>query len=130
MRKNLKLFAAIYALCSTCAYAGAVEIRNETDSSIRVFVRVHGEGNFYHTTPPIPAHGSTVLMVDKTLLSLQKDPFYYDIIASNALESTIEPDWRLLAGECDNLFSVNDALVIIQSIAGGLKTTCKVIKNK
>lgn len=130
MRKNLKLFVAIYAICSTCAYAGTAEIRNETDSPIKVFVRAHGGGNFYHTTSPIPAYSSTVLMVDKTLLSLQKSPFYYDIIASTALESTIEPDWRLLAGECDNLFSANNALVVIQSIAGGLKTTCTVIKTK
>jgi hypothetical protein len=129
MRKNLKLFPIIYVLGTSYLYAASLEIKNETDSPIKIFIREHGREKSY-PTDIVGAHQDTVIQVDKTFLGLEKEQFYYDIIASDALESTIEPEWRLLAGECDNLFSADDRTIVIQTVAGGLKTNCRVIKKK
>jgi hypothetical protein len=132
MKTNLKLFAIIYALCAPSAYAGMAEIKNETDSPIIVFLRLNGQPyseNNYYQTSAIPKHDKMTFMVDKSLFGLESDQFFYDIIASSSLESSIKPDWRLLAAECDNLFSGNNTVMVIQTAAGGLKTTCTVLKN-
>jgi hypothetical protein len=125
--KNIQISAFIYVFFSSCVCAGTIEIKNATDSSIQVFLREHGKEKPYQTAV-ISKHNNLLLIVDKILLSLKDDQYFYDIIASSSLDSKIEPEWRLLAGECDNLFSGNDTTVIIQEEAGGLKTSCKVIE--
>lgn len=128
MKKTLKIAAFICAVCSSCAYAGSIEIKNETDSPVQIFLRAHNAGKPYQTTI-VPRHESVSLTIDRNQLGLTEDRYHYDLIASTSLESNIEPDWRLLAAECDNLSSANEETVVIEEKIGGLKTNCRVIKN-
>ncbi|MBL8677459.1 MAG: hypothetical protein JNJ47_08630 [Alphaproteobacteria bacterium] len=128
MKNILKIVAFTYVACSSCAYAGSLEIKNETDSPVQIFLRAHNIGKPYQTTI-VPKHQSVSLKIDRNQLGLTESRYHYDLIASTNLDSTIEPDWRLLAAECDNLSSANEETVVIEAKMGGLKTSCRVIKN-
>ncbi|MBS0271617.1 MAG: hypothetical protein JSR85_03090 [Proteobacteria bacterium] len=118
----------IYILFSSCVYAGTVEIKNETDSDIIVFLRAHNQGTPYQRTT-LSQHESKTLKVKESFLNLTDAHPFYDLIASSSLESDIEPDWRLLAGECDKLDARQNSVVSIQQLPIG-KTTCKIVKKQ
>lgn len=129
MKKILKNKAIALMLLTSCACAQSVEVRNDTQAPIRVFLRAHDKGKVYQKYD-VSAGETSRLEVDRYTLGMTANEHYYDLIASKNLKDDINPDWRLLAGGCGKLHANQDITVVIMESIAGLKTSCRVVKAK
>lgn len=129
MTKNLTNKAIAFLLLTSCACAQSVEVRNDTQAPIRVFLRAHDKGAVFQKYD-VSAGETSRLEVDRYTLGMTANEYYYDLIASKNLKDDINPDWRLLAGGCGKLHANQDITVVINESVGGLKTSCRVVRVK
>lgn len=126
--------AAFVLLSSSHLHALNLTITNTTNAPIQVFYKPSDtstpgtkkvsrtDKNYNTLTVPAGASSTNITIDEKAFGSNS-----FDIIASSSPGSTIDPDWRLLAGTCKGVSQ--DATILVESAAGGLKTTCQVVPN-
>ncbi len=119
--KALILAAALSTVCVASAGAGGLQVINNTDKNIQIFIR--GAKSPYHFTELLTANSQKGIIIKEE--HVDNKPIF-EVIASTGNGG--DPDWKLLGGKCDQLLSNKNHTLLIESSAGGLKTTCTTLE--
>ena len=115
--------SALYLTLLSDAFASQVKVSNNTDDTIHVFFRGKESKKSPHVES-VPAHSSQTFIITDEYIDNQ---FLFQAIASTNRRGN--PDWKLLAGTCDELNKDTDYTLIIETTKMGLKTSCTSISQ-
>lgn len=102
----------------SATYGGSLQVINNADKNVQIFIR--GAKSDKHHTELLVAGETKNLAIKEE--NVDGKPIY-EVIASTGNGG--DPDWKLLGGECIELLTTADHVLLIESKMGGLKTSCK-----
>lgn len=124
MKKHIKtliLATALSTVCISAAEAGGLQIINNTDKNIQVFIR--GAKSSRHFTELLTPNSNKNIIIEEAQVDNQA---VFEVIASTGNGG--DPDWKLLGGKCDQLLTKRNHTLLIETSAGGLKTSCTTLE--
>jgi len=116
--KMMTMILALYVALLSDAFASEIKVINSTDHNIHIFFR--GSENQKHPyVKTITARDNASFQILDEHIDAQP---VFQAIAST--ERRGNPDWKLLAGTCDQLHKDMDYTLLIEKTKMGLKTSC------
>lgn len=121
MKKYTKIALLATVICPillSATYGGTLQVINNADKNVQIFIR-GAKSNKHHTELLVAGETKSLTIKEE---NVDGKPIY-EVIASTGNGGN--PDWKLLGGECIELLTTADHVLLIESQMGGIKTSCK-----